>query len=135
MVTLAIVVLFVLVASIRLLYNHVRLNTIPGPVLAGLSSFWLHAQPSSQLPNSLLQLHEKYGTIVRIGPDLVSVSNPATIVPIYTRRSRNRVSLHVIVSRNDTNLCLAKLRYPIPSDLSSSSDRNRLRQTVQRTAV
>ncbi|KAL5363115.1 cytochrome P450 [Aspergillus floccosus] len=92
MVTVVIVILFVLIVSIRLLYNHVRLNTIPGPVLGGLSNFWrLHAQTSSQTGNFLLQLHEKYGTIVRIGPDLVSVSNPAAIVPIYTGQSRNRL--------------------------------------------
>ncbi|KAL4891151.1 cytochrome P450 [Aspergillus ambiguus] len=93
MVTYPIVVLSILIASIGLLCNYARLNTIPGPVLARLSDFWrAYAQTSPKFGHHLQELHDNYGTIVCIGPNLASVSDPAAIVPVRAHRSRGSPS-------------------------------------------
>ncbi|KAK7932274.1 hypothetical protein PG985_002986 [Apiospora marii] len=53
-----------------------RLNHIPGPYLARLSTFWTArtAAGDYRFHVKLQELHAKYGDVVRIGPRLVSVA-------------------------------------------------------------
>ena len=60
------------------------LRSIPGPSLARYSSaFRILLVYKGDAPSRYRQLHEKYGTIVRTGPNHVSVSDPAMIPVIY----------------------------------------------------
>ncbi|KAF4243683.1 hypothetical protein CNMCM6805_000406 [Aspergillus fumigatiaffinis] len=63
-----------------ILWNYTRLNTIPGPLLAGLSDVCSQCLKSSpRYAYRLERLHRKYGEVVRIGPKTVSVSDPSTV--------------------------------------------------------
>ena len=80
----------VLIASTvpaHLLYNRFRrhLRSIPGPPLAGFSDLWRFLDALIAKPHKThIDLHRKYAsTVVRVGPNVVSVSNPAFIPTIY----------------------------------------------------
>ena len=69
---------------VRLLRNRLQLSGIPGPWLAGYTRLWkLHNVWQGQHHHSALKLHRRYGPLVRIGPDHVSVSDPNAIPIIY----------------------------------------------------
>ena len=60
------------------------LNRIPGPRLAGLTDFWRLFVVWGRRPELVhIELHEKYGNIVRLGPRTVSVGDPQAIKIIY----------------------------------------------------
>jgi cytochrome P450 len=68
--------------ALRLLLNYFTpgLASIPGPVLARSSDLWRFLDACfGQHHNTITQLHRKYGPVVRIGPNVVSVSDPAAI--------------------------------------------------------
>jgi hypothetical protein len=60
------------------------LNAYPGPLLASASGVWRvwytwnhrHEKP-------LVRLHERYGEVVRIAPNVLSFANPQAIKDIY----------------------------------------------------
>lgn len=60
---------------------------IPGPFLASISNFprmsWV---PTKRAHLILQEMHEKYGEVVRIGPNMVSFSNPEAIPTVYPTR-------------------------------------------------
>jgi hypothetical protein len=65
------------------------LRNFPGPFFARVSSIWI----STQLKNNnrhikLLELHQKYGSIVRIGSSDLSICRPSAIEEIYGPKSR-----------------------------------------------
>lgn len=63
------------------------LKSIPGPIFAKCTNLWrlLDAYGGrSELTHRLL--HEKYGSAVRIGPNVVSVSDPKLLRTIYNTR-------------------------------------------------
>lgn len=60
------------------------LRSIPGPILARFTRFyrpWRIAQGDA--PDFYLGLHEKYGPIVRTGPNTVDISDPKALPIIY----------------------------------------------------
>jgi hypothetical protein len=60
------------------------LRSIPGPYLARYSSiFRILLVRNGDAPSGYLELHKKYGPIVRTGPNHVSVSDPGMIPIIY----------------------------------------------------
>ena len=61
-----------------------RLRRIPGPIWAKCSNLWrfIDTWRGSHEVN-LLKLHHKYGSAVRIGPNIVSISDPDAIDKIY----------------------------------------------------
>lgn len=78
-----VVTVSVLIANFYLRYQ--RLKNVPGPFLASFTDVWrAYAHNFGSLSNTLLQLHEKYGPLVRIGPNSVSVSDPAAVRVIYS---------------------------------------------------
>lgn len=69
-----------------LAYNRYAygLNHIPGPKLASLTNFWrLFVVYGRRAELEYIRLHEKYGSLVRLGPNLVSVSDASAIPVIY----------------------------------------------------
>lgn len=76
--------LALLVLAVRLLRNYLRLKSIPGPFLAQFTDLWRsRAQNSPNFGFKMLELHRKYGPLVRTGPNFVSVSDPAAVPIIY----------------------------------------------------
>jgi hypothetical protein len=60
------------------------LNHIPGPSLAGWTKLWrLNDVRKGQAHMTAIELHEKYGKLVRTGPNVVDISDPSMIPVIY----------------------------------------------------
>ncbi|KAJ5777243.1 pisatin demethylase [Penicillium odoratum] len=83
----AYVVCIILAAvALRLLTNRFKrgLRDIPGPTVAKYTRLWkLHSVWKGDHQNAAVDLHRKYGALVRIGPKHVSVSDPDAIQVIY----------------------------------------------------
>jgi len=67
-------------------------NRIPGPFIARLSSFWwtFHIGMESRAFLKAQKLHAKYGSFVRIGPNVVSIAHPDGPNLLYGPGSRCR---------------------------------------------
>jgi hypothetical protein len=62
------------------------LSRVPGPFLASITPFWIAYRYWRQDWHLYVQeLHKKYGPIVRIAPDTVSVGDPEAIKAVYCR--------------------------------------------------
>ncbi|KAK6538472.1 hypothetical protein TWF694_010055 [Orbilia ellipsospora] len=73
--------LFLVIILIR---NHFRLRRIPGPFLAGLTNLWrVYYVKRGDAQDTYVRLHKKYGNVVRVGPNSVSVSGLEAIQAIY----------------------------------------------------
>ena len=76
--------LTVLIPSLWLLRSYIRLWHVPGPLLAALTNFprlsWILTGHAHDIH---IALHRKYGKLVRFGPNMVSVADPAEIPNIY----------------------------------------------------
>ncbi|KAF9740985.1 cytochrome P450 oxidoreductase [Paraphaeosphaeria minitans] len=69
-----------------ILYQHLfhPLARIPGPFLASLTNWWyVRATRTETWHRIVVSLHEKYGPIVRIAPNQVSVGAPKAVRQIY----------------------------------------------------
>lgn len=65
-----------------------ELRSLPGPFLARFSiyyRFWLVS--TGRGPIKYLELHEKYGSVVRTGPNHVSLSDPSMISILYDMKN------------------------------------------------
>lgn len=75
------VVLFAFFAS-----NYFKngLNKYPGPLLASFSNIWRFVDVWNRRPDiTQIALHRKHGDVVRLGPNVLSFSDPAAIKQIY----------------------------------------------------
>ena len=75
-----------LVICLYLIYVRyfTRLSHIPGPFLASVSNLWkVKAAWQEEMPQQNIALHKKYGPLVRIGPDMISVDDPSAMSVIY----------------------------------------------------
>ena len=60
------------------------LSKFPGPFWAKQTDFWrVYQLWTTRLPNTLLELHRKYGSVVRVGPNELSFQDLDSIAPIY----------------------------------------------------
>jgi hypothetical protein len=60
------------------------ISHIPGPFSASISNFWkISAAWHQQMPQRNISLHRKYGPLVRIGPNMISVDDPSALSTIY----------------------------------------------------
>ncbi|KAI9654954.1 MAG: hypothetical protein M1821_005707 [Bathelium mastoideum] len=60
------------------------ISHIPGPFIASISNFWkIKAAWQESMPQQNIGLHKKYGPLVRIGPNMISVDDPASMNVIY----------------------------------------------------
>ena len=66
------------------LYSYMQLRHIPGPFLAALSNiprlYWVLTGRAQEYH---IGLHKRYGHLVRMGPNMVSVGDPGEIAKIY----------------------------------------------------
>ncbi|KAI0421421.1 putative benzoate 4-monooxygenase cytochrome P450 [Xylaria grammica] len=80
-------VAFLLTFTLRSILSWYRLSHIPGPLLPSLTNiprvFWVK---TGQSQNYHQKLHQKYGEVVRMGPNMVSISNPEVIPILYPTR-------------------------------------------------
>lgn len=70
----------------RLLRNKFqpKLTRIPGPQLASFTKLWrVWKSTKGGLHTLYIDLHKKYGSVVRVAPNIVSLSNPDYISIIY----------------------------------------------------
>lgn len=62
------------------------LSKVPGPKICALSSFWiLYKSWSEQRNHYVDQLHKEYGSIVRIGPNEVDISDSDYLTDVFVR--------------------------------------------------
>ncbi|KAK0510977.1 hypothetical protein JMJ35_006529 [Cladonia borealis] len=77
----------VTVITIQLIRTWWRLRHIPGPFLASLTNiqrvWWVKTKRAHLIHQ---QMHEKYGDVVRFGPNMVSISDPSVISTVYPIR-------------------------------------------------
>ncbi|KIY00905.1 uncharacterized protein Z520_03571 [Fonsecaea multimorphosa CBS 102226] len=82
-----------------------RLSSIPGPLLASFTSLWrFFVTEYGGFTQPLKELHDKYGPLVRIGPNTVSVADPAAIPVIHTmhgefKKAQSYATLRALVNR------------------------------------
>ena len=61
------------------------LGHIPGPFISKFSNLWkINAAFRGEMPQRNIALHRKYGPLVRMGPNLISVDDPTALSTIYT---------------------------------------------------
>lgn len=81
------VCLTLLYAAIHILRVYRRLCHIPGPFWARISNlprvWWVN---TSRAHETHQRLHEKYGDVVRFGPNMVSLRDPTWIPTVYPTR-------------------------------------------------
>ena len=74
-------ILFILFWSI---HSHFRLRDVPGPFIAAWTNLprlsWVLSNRAHEIH---IRLHRQYGKMVRFGPNMVSISDPAEISAIY----------------------------------------------------
>ncbi|EON97386.1 putative p450 monooxygenase protein [Phaeoacremonium minimum UCRPA7] len=69
---------------VRLVLNSLQLRGIPGPWQAQFTDLWrFNSMRSKGWSARLIELHQKHGSLVRIGPKHVSISDPGAIPIIY----------------------------------------------------
>ena len=63
------------------------LTTIPGPFIASISNLWkINAVYKGDMPRRNMAVHQKYGPVVRIGPNHVSFASPQALHTIHSSR-------------------------------------------------
>lgn len=77
----------ILVVSHVVAYIRSPLQDIPGPVLAKFTNMWrlIDHYNATQI-STQRRLHEELGPAVRIGPNVVSLSDPKLLKTVYSTR-------------------------------------------------
>jgi hypothetical protein len=77
-------VLLIFGISRLLLNRYNRLSKIPGPWLASSTNLWRFALTWTEKAEAThIKLHAQYGDVVRLGPNLVSVTDLDAVKKIY----------------------------------------------------
>ncbi|KPM37968.1 hypothetical protein AK830_g8610 [Neonectria ditissima] len=79
-----------LAVLLRLLVNKYGqgLNKVPGPFVAGFTDLWrLFVVRGRRAQEVHIELHKRYGPVVRLGPRAVSIGDPSAIKVIYNAGS------------------------------------------------
>ncbi|KAL8846201.1 MAG: hypothetical protein Q9221_008698 [Calogaya cf. arnoldii] len=84
------IILLGLLATSSLPFGAIRnylnggLHRYPGPLLANFTNLWhLLGMQSDQHHRYLIHAHRQHGSVVRIGPNKLSISDPDFVPPIY----------------------------------------------------
>ncbi|RDW85523.1 cytochrome P450-4 [Coleophoma crateriformis] len=65
-------------------YFNRGLNRYPGPFLASITDWWRFVDVYCKRPEAThIKLHEKYGDVVRLGPNTLSFASPKVLKSIY----------------------------------------------------
>ena len=68
-------------------YYNSPLKSVPGPLVAKFTNLWRFFDVwGGRSELTLRMLHQKHGSAVRIGPNVVSLSDPRLIKTIYPTR-------------------------------------------------
>lgn len=76
-------------AGVAIIYSLIRaaaspLRSVPGPFAARFNRLWyLQKVWTGELPRLNIDLHRKYGPVVRIAPNEYSLDDPNAVKPIY----------------------------------------------------
>ncbi len=85
---LVLLISYLVIDTIRVIYKP-GLRKLPGPLFARFSKFWrVTFVFDGKCPSKYHALHQKYGPIVRTGPNSVDISDPAVIPTIYGINSK-----------------------------------------------
>jgi hypothetical protein len=85
--------------------GKIGICTLPGPRFARYSNIWrVWNARSGRAPQNFQKLHREHGKVVRIGPNHVSISDPALVPVIYGVSSK-------YIKVSDIFYC----KYPLPS--------------------
>jgi hypothetical protein len=76
-----------MICQLLWVYFSSPIKSIPGPFAAKFTNLWrLFDTWGGRCELTHQMLHEKYGQAVRIGPDIVSLSDPRLIRQVYDSR-------------------------------------------------
>lgn len=79
--------LLLTVLGAQLIRTYFKLKGVPGPLVAKFTNlqrvWWVRTKRSHMIHQSI---HEKYGSVVRLGPNMISISDPAAITHVYPMR-------------------------------------------------
>lgn len=79
------VIVNVIFLLIRNKFGSKHLRNIPGPFVAGFTRYWQAYQVlNGKSEKPLLDEHRRHGSLVRISPNKISVSDPAALSQIYS---------------------------------------------------
>lgn len=79
--------LVAILCSWHLLRTFWKLRDIPGPFWAKFTDLYRAGMVKTGRSHEIYQAyHEKYGSLLRLGPNMVSVADPAAIPVIYPMR-------------------------------------------------
>jgi hypothetical protein len=82
------VILLVALSTLYTARTWWRLRHIPGPFLASLTDLYRMSWiPTTRAHLKLQACHDRYGKVVRIGPNTVSFSDPVAIPDVYPVRA------------------------------------------------
>ncbi|CUS07649.1 unnamed protein product [Tuber aestivum] len=84
---LALALLLTLIVIVYNRYFH-PLSPFPGPFLASIWSGWRAWGDYGNLEDQDPLLHERYGPIIRVSPNVISVADPEYLKQIYTQTHR-----------------------------------------------
>ena len=77
------------------------LASIPGPFLARYTAVWRLLSCLGRHPEVVQRrLHDELGPVVRLGPNLVSISDPSMVSDIYSRQ-KVLIKVRELASAND----------------------------------
>ena len=94
------------------------LRKFNGPVLASFTNAWrLNYVYWHRHEPPMIKTHEKYGDIVRIGPNVLSFRQPHAISDIYGPHGRNFTKVKVPIMRHYQALNCSDSLYTTPSTL------------------
>ncbi|KAK1958741.1 cytochrome P450 [Colletotrichum sublineola] len=105
------------------------LRKFPGPVLAGWTNLWrLWQVISADYAPRIKRLHEKYGPVVRLGPNLLDIDFPELTKVIYGTDSRWKKSDFY---KNSSTIIDGKITYHMFSE-TNNAEHARLKRPVVR---
>ena len=68
-------------------YFVCSLNHIPGPFVSRFTNLWrVFSVAGGHAEKQQRELHDKLGLAVRLGPNMISISDPSMISDIYSRK-------------------------------------------------
>ncbi|PWW77094.1 cytochrome P450 [Tuber magnatum] len=86
---LALILLPILVMIVYNRYYH-PLSPFPGPFLASIWPGWQAWENPGNVEDQEPLLHERYGTIIRVSPNMISVADPECLKEICSRADRTQ---------------------------------------------
>jgi hypothetical protein len=80
-------IVFIAISSLVWRYLKSPIKSIPGPFVAKFTNLWRFFDTYSGRPELTQKiLHERYGSAVRLGPNVVSINDPTVLHTIYSTK-------------------------------------------------